>query len=541
MSPNQTSTQTTSDPTSGRGRIVLPVLIAILFLAIALFQAHLKLLWGDEFVTYWIGQQRSFRGIWSALASGADPNPPLMHLLNWASTSLFGSSSIAVRLPSILAVGLALTSLWCLLRRYVAPVYAAAGCLALMTTRGFDYTYDARSYGLLLGFALAALAAWNAANQHAESSSNSTRRYLYLAAMALALACGLSSNYYGVLAFFPIAAGELYRLITTRKLHPGVWLAMFLAALPLLAFRPLIHANLTEFGPHAWNKPQLSMISDSYLVIVEGIIWPVLILFAIWLWKRRSSNPTSLPTELRIAAATLLAYPIIGFALAYPGSAMISPRCVIPVCAGVAIVGVDLLARLTSRRIATGIVLFLFVWVSSRELACALILRQQRHAFLHFRNDVERAAAPGERVLIGDSLVVMPLYWYASPALRQQIVFPIDFAAIHRFEPDDSGEQNLWGGRNGVFPVPIASPAALIPHDAETLLVASPTGWLAQTLTTNGFTLHADDTNPWGDLGGVFTPLAHPATRIYFVTPATPPTIAANSTADAPPAVSSNP
>jgi len=533
MSPNQTSTQTTSDPTSGRGRIVLPALIAILFLSVALFQAHLKLLWGDEFVTYWIGQQHSFNGIWRALASGADPNPPLMHLLNWASTSLFGSSSIAVRLPSIFAVALALASLWCLLRRYVAPVYAAAGCLALMTTRGFDYTYDARSYGLLLGFALAALATWNAANFH-----TGIHRYLYLAVMAVALACGLSSNYYGVLAFFPIAAGEFYRFITTRKFHPGVWLAMFLATLPLLAYRPLIHANLTEFGPHAWNKPQLSMISDSYLVIVEGIIWPVLILFAIYLWKRRSSNPTSLPTELRIAAATLLAYPIIGFALAYPGSAMISPRCVIPVCAGVAIAGVDLLARLISRRAATAAVLFLFVWVASRELACALILRQQRHVFFHLRNGIERAAAPGERVLIGDSLVVMPLYWYSSPALRQQIVFPIDFAAIHRFEPDDSGEQNLWGGRNGVFPVPIASPSALIPPEAESLLVASPTGWLAQTLTTNSFTLHPDDTNPWGDLGGVFTPLAHPATRIYFVTP---PATAANPIAGAPPAVSSNP
>ena len=133
----------------------------MLFLCVTLAQAYWKLLWGDEFVTFWIGQQRSFGGIWRALGPGADPNPPLMHVLDWWSTAVFGTGPLAVRLPSIMAMGLGVACLWVFLRRRVAPVYAAAGCLALMTTRGFDYAYDARSYALLMGFAMAALLLWS--------------------------------------------------------------------------------------------------------------------------------------------------------------------------------------------------------------------------------------------------------------------------------------------------------------------------------------------------------------------------------------------
>ena len=57
---------------SPEGRRLLAAGIAVLFACVAFAQAYFKLLWGDEFVTLWIGQQRSFAGIWRALdvASG---------------------------------------------------------------------------------------------------------------------------------------------------------------------------------------------------------------------------------------------------------------------------------------------------------------------------------------------------------------------------------------------------------------------------------------------------------------------------------------
>jgi len=503
---------------NGRGRIALPILLTILFCAIVFFESHYKLLWGDEFVTYWVGQRCSFRGIWSALAAGADPNPPLMHVLNWASTSFFGSNSVAIRLPSTLGVALALVSLWALLRRFVAPVYAATGCLILMTMRGFDYAYDARSYGLLLGFATASLAAWVIAN-----AATGPRRIVWLALMALALACALSSNYYGVLAFFPLAAGELSLLHRTRKLKIGPWLAMLIASLPLLAYRGLIRANIAEFGPHAWNKPQLSMVAESYFVLVEGIFWPIFVLAVVLLWRRKRDKPvrpSPLPQELTTALWIALGYPVLGYLIAYFGAGMISARCVIPVCAAFAFAGAILLARLAGRRATILVLCGLIFWVGAREAACAYLIRQQRHAFFRLRDHIERSAAPGETVVVSDSLTLMPLYWYSSAGTRRQIVFPIDFDLIHRYAAEDSGEQNLWGGRHGVFPAAIDKPAALIAPDAESVLIADPDGWLAKTLQSEGFVLQPDPAPiAWDQLGGVFTGLAHEETRVFFAVP----------------------
>jgi len=93
-------------------------------------------------------------------------------------------------------------------------------------------------------------------------------------------------------------------------------------------------------------------------------------------------------------------------------------------------------------------------------------------------------------------------------------VFPIDFDAIHSYEPDDSGEQNLWAGRFAIFPIRIAaySPALASP---EATVIGRPDGWLAHNLTRDGLRLSEAPPEPaWQDLGGIFTPLAHENTQI---------------------------
>lgn len=500
-------------------RRLFAVGIAGLFVCVTFSQAYWKLLWGDEFVTLWIGQQHSLGGIWRALQAGADPNPPLMHVLSWWSTTLFGTGPVAVRLPSIAAMGLGVACLWIFLRRRVAPVYAAAGCLALMTTRGFDYAYDARSYALLMGFAMAALLLWSLS-----AEATGTRRMLCLVGLAGALAAGVFSNYYGVLAFFAVAGGEISFTLVMKKWRLGAWLAMLAASLPLLASLRLIRASIAEFGPHAWNKPQLSMVSDSYLVIVEGIFWPVLGFAAFALWSARAGRMrkprSAFPVWEQVAAGVLVAYPVIAFLIALCGAGMVSPRCAAPVCFGVVIFGTMLLARDGSPRVAARVVAVLVIWVLAREAACGYVLVHQRNAFLHLVATVERTAAPGEAIVVGDSLIVMPLHWYGSAEFRRQIVFPVDFDAIHRIEADDSGERNLWGGRDTVFPVDIDSPRDVLRDSEEEIVIAPQDGWLARMMRARGDDLRKVPTDVrWGRLGGVFTPLAHDETRLQLATP----------------------
>ena len=513
------------------------------YLAIACIQAATKLLWCDELITLAIARQGSLAAIWRALADGADPNPPLSHWLVLEATRAFGQSALAVRLPAILCVLLAIVSLWAILRRWLCPGYAAVGILAFMATRGFDYAYDARSYAPLMGFTMASLALWLVACDSPETGRRwppqNGVRLAALTGMAAALALAVSSNYYGVLAFFPIATGEIILTVRKRHLEPGTWLAMAAAALPLRAFLPLIRHNLAEFGPHAWNRPRASMIADSYFELVEGVFWPVLGLALYAAWRRfrhpiatasaggpsfqrpllngwvASTSPSLQPHETA-ALAVLLAYPLLGFRIALLGHGMISPRCVVPVCCGFGIAAAVLARRIFGASPRAGVIVLslALLWVAARESACAFVLAGQRVAFLQLRDEIARQ--PGNQpIAVADSLLVLPLARYSSDDVRARIVFPIDFDAIHRFEPDDSGEQNLWAGRDGLFPVRIAPYAPSLFTVPTLTIVARPGGWLAQHLAADGF--HLDETAsqpPWQRLGGVFTPLAHEDTRI---------------------------
>jgi hypothetical protein len=506
---------------------VLAALIS-LYLVIACVQGATKLLWGDELITLAIARQGSLVKIWHALALGADPNPPLMHWLVMISTNVFGQSAFAVRLPAILCVLLAIVSLWIILRRWLSVGYAAVGVLAFMATRGFDYTYDARSYAPLLGFGMASLAFWLTSTDR-----EGRPRLLALAGMAAALALGLSSNYYGVLAFFPIAAGEAVRTVRARRIEAGAWVAMAVAALPLLAYLPLIHHNIAEFTPHAWNRPRAGMILESYLELVEGIFWPVLGFALYFAWKKVMADPfpaasrRKQPVQPHEAAALviLILYPVLGLCIAAGGAGMVSPRCVVPVCCGFGIAAALLGRRVFGGKARAGVILLSIAlfWVVARESACAILLARQRTAFLELRDEVGRDSSGGGPIVVTDSSFVLPLAYYSPKEMRDRIVFPIDFDAIHRKEKDDSGEQNLWAGRDGVFPIRIVAYDPSIFAVPRLTLISRYRGWVPTLLARDGFTLSGEDltwpqTYTWQQLGGVFTPMAHEETRILNVT-----------------------
>jgi hypothetical protein len=479
-------------------------------------QANVKLLWTDELFTIYIAQQRGWGGIWRALRAGADPNPPLSHALVQLSMWLFGESAWAVRLPFLLCGLVSLLCVWRLLRRVVSPTFTVVGVLVLMATRGLDYSYDGRSYAPLLACSLLALTLWVAAG-----SAAAGRRTRLLVGMAMALAAALSSNYYGALAFFPIAAGEAVEAWRVRPFRPGVWIGLALGALPLLAFLPLIHHNIAEFAPHAWNRAgQGWFLLQSYAELSDGAVWPVLALGAWALWRRRGELLDDRP--LGAAVIVLLLYPLLGFAVAVAGAGMISPRCVLPLCAGIAIAAGALCSRLLggSRRAAALLLVLMTVWVVVREAVFTGFLVEQRRAFTALLAQVEATSEP--RVLVADSAFALPLYHYGSPVLKRRIVLPIDFDAIHRYEKDDSGEQNLWAGRReAVWPFPVVLFQTSIPAgDMPLLIVGRPDGWLAHLLAAGGYRLQEQgDERPWQGLGGVFTPMGHSESRILHAQP----------------------
>lgn len=511
--------------------------LTALYIIVCCAVSHQKLLWLDELITLHIARLGSVREIWGALAAGADPNPPMTHLLVHASRLLFGESAFALRLPSICGYWLGMLALFAYLARRVPADWALAGTVLSMTMAGFDFSFESRSYALLYGFTMAAFFCWTVA---VESPSSAARRGA-IAGIFIALIAALCTNYFAVLAFVPIGIGEAMRWIErsrrnsanrrSRSEAPGwpVWLALLAALTPLLVFRTQIDHSIAQFAPHAWNKVSLRQVADSYTQMVEIVLYPLLavfLLYAVWRLRERGEGglqrldvrpgerPALLSLHERAAVLCLVLYPVAGYCVATVRGGMLSPRFVVPVCLGFAIAGTLAWYRLFGHNGRSGMIAlcFLLCWFVARETYVGYTYTQQRQSFERVESSIAAADTflPGNvPLVVPDPLMVLTLQHYAPAGIASRIIFPVDFAAIWKYRGDDSPEQNLWAGRGRLYPVPIVTVPQLQQSNAHYLILATDGNWLLKDLASHGYQSQRLPVETHADEIKGFTPLMH--------------------------------
>ena len=513
--------------------------------------SHLKLLWLDELITLHIARLSSMGAIWAALVAGADPNPPITHILVHASRSVFGEREWALRLPAICGYWLGMLCLFAYLRRRLPGDWAMAGTVLSMTMAAFDYSFESRSYAIFYGLAMAAFYCWTVA---ADKNSRPQTRAAAIAGMALALMAGISTNYFAVLAFLPIAAGELARTITAvrqpkRRARSAVdlslWVAIVVSVLPLLAYRTMIAHSIAQFAPHAWNKVSIDRIADSYTEMVETMLYPLLALFVLYgalrlvvglrtsrelrlrprflaeITDRLRDGRALLPVHEAVGVFCLMAYPFLGYAAASIRGGMLSPRFVIPVCFGFAIAGSVMAYRLFGhlRLAAVAILCFCLAWFAARESVVGYWYAEQKQCFYKVVNDIPFADAylPGRGpIVVPDPLMALTLQHYASPAIASRLVFPLDFPAVQKFRRDDSAEQNIWAGRNTMYTLPVMPLATFQQANGQYLVLASDGNWLLQDLDRHHYPEHRLPIDTRAQAIGGFTPLMHGTPAFYI-------------------------
>jgi len=516
--------------------------------------SSVKLLWLDELITLHIARLGSASAIWNALAHGADPNPPLTHLLVLGCMRLFGEHEFALRLPAMVGYWIGMLALFQFLRRFVTATWALAGVFMSMSMAAFQYSYESRSYGIFYGLAMLAVYCWSCA---VDPTTPSSRRWFGLFGMVMALTAGISTSYFAVVAFFPVACGELAltlqrwsqagwsRTSFFRSVQPRIWGGMAAAATPLLLFRPLIQHAIAEFAPHAWNKVSLDQVSDSYTEMVEYILFPILalLLFAVVVLVlsrfcahcRNSVRPRwvgSLATEQAyfkrrrlllheaVAVFALMAYPFLGYLVANIHGGMLSPRFVIPVCFGFAIAGTMACYRIFGhlRLAAVSLLLLCIVWFCVRESVIAYWYSEQKQCFYKVVDRFPLAEFPSGPIAIPDPLLALTFRHYAPPKLAARVVFPVDFPVIRHVRGDDSPEQNLWTGRNSIYHLPIVTLAALQHSAGKYVIVADDYNWILQDLLQHRYPIRRLDINTRAAAIGGFTPLSHAPPVFYAAT-----------------------
>lgn len=511
-------------------------LVSVVYLLAVLTLSHNKVLWLDELITLHIAQLGSASAIWNALGHAADPNPPLTHLAVLASLRIFGEHELALRLPAILGYWVGLVSLFLFLKRRIPIAWALIGLVLSMSNASFDYSYESRSYGIFYGLAILATLCWSYAIDPALSSM---QRRLALCGMTLALAAGICTNYFAVLAFFPIAGGELVRSLarprlSLRNLSAPVWIALIIAATPFLFFRRLIQTSIAHFAPHAWNKVSLDQVFDSYTGMVEVILFPVVALLALaavlyllarlcahcrnhlrphWLSALANHHARhsafSLPLHERAAVLLFMLYPFLGYVIASIHGGMLSPRFVMPVCIGFAITGAVMGYRIFGHLRHAGAIAFLLCSVVFAGRVCAVgeAYSQQKQCFYQVLQSLPKASN-NKPIVVPDPLMVLTLAHYAPAPIASRIVFPVDFPAIRLFRGEDSPEENLWAGRD-LYHLTILPLADFQRNAADYLILASEGNWLVRDLGNHSYPVHRlPILFPTGVIKG-FTPLDH--------------------------------
>lgn len=541
--------------------------LTALYFVVFFTQSSFKLMWLDEFITFHLARLNSLHDLWHALAVGADPNPPITYVLVHWCRQIFGDHEWAYRAPAAVGCWIGLVSLFTFLKRRLCGAWAIFGCLIWMAMAAFDYSFESRSYGIFYGFAMLAFFCWTVGT---DGSRTSARRWAGLAGMVVALATGISTNYFAVLAFLPPAAGEIVRTFVRARRRSGfptefnrsrqgspframsaidfrVWIGFAVAGAPLLLYRPLIAHSIAQFAPYAWNKVSLDQVFDSYTEMVEIILYPILALLVlggiVFFTKERVhavcgecrskllppwaeaifapyGGRSPLPPHEAAGVFVFMAYPICGYIIASIRGGMLSPRFVIPVCYGFAIVAA-IVARYLFRNVRYApVVLLCFAcaWFLSREAVVGYWYKQQKDSFYKVVTTLEQAEQhmpASSPIVIADPLLALTFQHYAPAELAKRVVFPVDFPAIRYFRHDDSPEENLWAGRNLLYSMPIVTMADFQRTVGRYLLIAGEKNWLLKDLANHryGFSRLPFETGA-EDIGG-FTPLAHGVPEFY--------------------------
>jgi len=318
---------------------------------------------------------------------------------------------------------------------------ALAGMILPVTVPlGYGYAYEARGYGMVLGFAGAAVMCWDL-TQH--------RRWRpwALIGLPIALAGAISTHLYAVLIVVPFALAELVRSMERRRVDWLVLLGLITATLLLLPVNPVI--------AHIRRLPELSRYTFRGRVSASDLME---------LWGQFLSLPA---TYLGLLALTCLGLdrtlarddqparegqggwadwilviglamlPLVGWLFANLVTGLLFFRYVIATLIGFSL-GVAMLCAVAVRR-RPELALLMLGWIAVTAAGSTMAVRHTLRsttvtsAHIAAGSQCFRLLKLGARlpqndlpVVVADFFLFHQIHHYASDPLRQRLVFLVD-------------------------------------------------------------------------------------------------------------------
>jgi hypothetical protein len=433
------------------------------YLALTCSLAALKAFSFDELTTYNIARLPTAGAVWRGWVESGDGAPPVVHLATHLVGSALGFSHLTARLPAIVGFWVMCLGIFVFLRRRTDPFLAVTGMLMPATAPlAYSYAYEARSYGIVLGFAGAALVCWDGAREP-------RWRGVALVSLPVCLAAAVATHVYAVLMVVPLALAELARSFADRRADWWVWLGLAAPALVLWPTNPLFahlrtSAELTRYalGPGV-NLSALMQLWGQFLS-VPVVYLGLLALVCLGRGLARGDAPGEPPQTARstladwVIATGLVALPAIGFLVANVLTGLLLFRYVLPAIIGFALL-VPLLCRVALNR-RVELALLAAGWVAVTAAGSTLGTRHAMRttalttqhvrdgrgcfALLNLWSGLPRDGSP---IVVSDFSVYHQLHHYAPEPLRKRLVFLVDRQFGGLIEPYMPFYARVFGAR----------------------------------------------------------------------------------------------
>jgi hypothetical protein len=462
-----------------RWKYLCLAVFTLVYFAFTAVHGWAKPLWFDEVVTVMLARLADFPSLWRALKDGADTSPPLTYLLVHAARLVFGENAISVRLPQMIGFWVFCISLFVFVRRRLGIVPAFAALMLPVCTGAWPYAFETRCYGLLLAATGFSLLCW-------QSAAEGIHRKWALAGIALSFAVATSSHYYGAVLLLPLGGGELRRSFQRRRIDLPIWVAFFVGLLPLPLCYPLL-ANMSAYKAHPWAVPRLGYFRTSYEMMGTPLILVAVFFLLVFALTKNVTLPTEkkrVPEHEWLAAVLCSLIPIALLAAAFLVTRMFTFRYVQPAGAGIVLLIVFAVSRLSAGNLAPSALL-----VIAAALGNLLVYTEElaRPSDPIASQPLLSQAIQDGPVVIDDTLLFLQTWYYLPLESQNRILYLADPESAVKYTGTDTAELNVLAFQRW-FHVPV------IPYDQHAtrgaiLLIYHDAGrpaWLLNRLAQGG-------------------------------------------------------
>ena len=407
-------------------------------------------LWMDEILAVWVIRMPDLTHIYQAIRKGSEFSPPTFHILLHYWATLFGSSDLTLRMPSILATMVTGLCVFLYTRRHLGPFPAVFAVCVVLMGMAANYALQVRQYAFIVALFSIVLILW--------SDLIRTRWYgLRVFSIFALLSLTISLHFYSVLLVVALGCMELLWEVYYRRFRALVWLGLFLAGCSILLWLPLIH-QFTSFNagdihsPSYYGRPTIGFLTHSYtllfvfekkhsLLLLSAVIIVLLASALTKLARQRQHEERSLSSETSaeffIVTMVTTFYPLLVFLFARLITGTFNIRYFLIANIGVALATTYVFSRwLNARRV------MLPVFIA----ACAVVFIANPQL-----SDIEpallslAAAAPKDLpIVVGEGRIYFELMEFAPDSIKARLHYLTDPPNTKLADPTNENQIKRW-------------------------------------------------------------------------------------------------